>query len=350
MRNSCSQRQRSRRWTPGERAKLETLAAQHAGTLLSSQQEITDTSIELAIAPDAAPAPCAAPAPDAALPTEGVIEIGAEPARQTAAEASSAPAGVVAGVAAGVDIPVETSATNSSAAPLPAALGCAACLRYVREKRAPQLQMLLRRIGKLLSCRQCHLILILGCGFSELGIALARLWPRSQVLCVDTVPDAISRGRLAAAGSGLRNIRLVLEDPLRLRMQLAGGGATGDLSAELTRVGLVVALHACGGLADAALSLASRNRASALVGACCFSKDHALCPADAAWGLPPGERELLCQMADGADEGYEALLARRVVAALRLEAARRRRPEVRYTRLLWAQRAERLDLLVVDDS
>ena len=80
----------------------------------------------------------------------------------------------------------------------------------------------------------------------------------------------------------------------------------------------MVALGACGGLADAALALASRHAASALVLPCCFAKHDDLSPADAHWRVPDADKQLLCGMADAGDESEVAAPARRVIGRLRL--------------------------------
>ena len=119
------------------------------------------------------------------------------------------------------------------------------------------------------------------------------------------------------------------EDAGRLQLELAGGGTSGELRALLDGVDVVVAVGACGGLNDAALSLASARRASCLVWPCCYGKHAELSPADARWGVREDEAALLCGMADGGDGCAAAPAARRVIGALRLAAAARRRPRAR---------------------
>ena len=87
---------------------------------------------------------------------------------------------------------------------------------------------------------------------------------------------------------------------------------------------LVVALHACGGLSDVALTVAARSGASCLVCTCCFGQHRALSPA-ASWGCPPAAtsgldeagKDVLCRMADSVEPAI-ANEARRIISSFRL--------------------------------
>ena len=212
----------------------------------------------------------------------------------------------------------------------------AARLRYVREKSEPALRWALHQAGLLLERRRQtatappRVLLDIGCGRGDLTLALARAHPALRLVGLDSNACALAAARARAEAAGLRNVRFVLLEAARLQLQLAGGGRSGELAALLEEgVDVVVALRACGGLGDAALSLASSRGASALVWPCCFGKHEQLCPADARWGLDEPERQWLCQLADGGDESELAAPAQRVVGCLRLGAAARRRPTAR---------------------
>jgi len=212
----------------------------------------------------------------------------------------------------------------------------AAHLRYVREKSEPALRWALHQAGLLLERRRQtattppRVLLDIGCGRGDLTLALARAHPALRLVGLDSNACALAAARARAEAAGLRNVRFVLLEAARLQLQLAGGGRSGELAALLEEgVDVVVALRACGGLGDAALSLASSRGASALVWPCCFAKHEQLCPADASWGLDEPERQWLCQLADGGDESELAAPAQRVVGCLRLGAAARRRPTAR---------------------
>ena len=213
----------------------------------------------------------------------------------------------------------------------------AAHLRYVRERSEPALRWALHQAGLLLERRRQtaatppRALLEIGCGRGDLTLALARAHPALRLVGLDSNACALAAARARAEAAGLRNVRFVLLEAARLQLQLAGGGRSGELAALLEEgPDVVLALRACGGLADAALSLASSRGASALVWPCCFGKHEQLCPADACWGLDEPERQWLCQRADGDDESELAAPAQRVIGCLRLGAAARRRPTARH--------------------
>ena len=95
-------------------------------------------------------------------------------------------------------------------------------------------------------------------------------------------------------------------------------------------VDLVVGLHACGGLTDAALAAAIRLGGALVVVPCCYGKHGRLgdwLPSAAAVGCPPdtppeAAAGLLCRLAESPDRQV-SVRAMRVVAALRLAAVRR---------------------------
>ncbi len=203
-------------------------------------------------------------------------------------------------------------------------------LQYVAQRRAPALRWALAQAERLLSAGRCRVAVDVGCGRGDLTLGLARRHRHLQLVGIDSNEYVLARARERAAAAGLRNVRFVLLDGAALRRQLEADGTPGGELPPLLAEGLdlVVALGACGGLADAALALASRHAASALVVPCCYAK-HDLCPSTADWRVPDGDKELLCGMADAGKESEVAAPARRVVGCLRLAAAARQRPEAR---------------------
>ena len=55
---------------------------------------------------------------------------------------------------------------------------------------------------------------------------------------------------------------------------------------------LLVALHACGGLSDAALRISAAAAASCLICTCCFNKNRVLLPRATYWGV--AEQDAAC--------------------------------------------------------
>tara|TARA_B110001469_G_C9354427_1_gene186362 strand:- start:166 stop:501 length:336 start_codon:yes stop_codon:yes gene_type:complete len=77
-------------------------------------------------------------------------------------------------------------------------------------------------------------------------------------------------------------------------------------------VDAVVALHACGGLTDAALALARAHGAQLLAVPCCFLKSPELCPGG-------GWSRTLCRLAES-DRRDISLRAMRAINSRRLQA------------------------------
>lgn len=159
-----------------------------------------------------------------------------------------------------------------------------------------------------------------------MALCVARRHPQLRVVGIDSDREALALARRRAEAEGLTNVAFVVEDATRLHLQVVGGGEAGELKPLLDETDLLIALHACGGLADAALSLASKLRASAIVCACCYGKQGGLCPPDAAWGVRDEERRMLCAMADASEEPDTAAASRRAIGRLRVDSAGRRRP------------------------
>ena len=186
----------------------------------------------------------------------------------------------------------------------------------------------------------------LGCGKGDFTLLLASaLGAGVALLGVDTNPSAISFARARAEAAGLTNAHFRVADAAALRSppgRVTGvcgecGAADGGMIApwwSRWHVGdgasLLVALHACGGLSDVALSLAAACGASCLIATCCFGKHRELCPAST-WrsDLREADKDVLCRMADCV-EPTVAAEARTVVSNLRIDRLRAEmRPQAR---------------------
>ena len=199
---------------------------------------------------------------------------------------------------------------------LPAGLGDAEAalrLKYVGEKKVPQLRWVLHQLHGLMRARAragapVRRVVDLGCGRADLSLLLARLHPHVRVLALDSNEAAVADARARAAAAHLDNVRFACGDAARLLPPRRG-------------VDLVVALHACGGLSDVALRFAARCAASALVVSCCWNKHRRLCP-PARWGVTPRAKEVLCRLAESS-EPRACRPAREAVCSLRLRALER---------------------------
>ena len=144
--------------------------------------------------------------------------------------------------------------------------------------------------------------------------------------CVDRNTHSLAYGEAAATRLGLSNIRFVVAD-LSAAAGLgpdvlsplwspppAPAPATGSAPAPAPvplPVDAVVALHACGGLTDAALALARAHGAQLLAVPCCFLKSPELCPGG-------GWSRTLCRLAES-DRRDISLRAMRAVNSRRLQ-------------------------------
>ena len=142
--------------------------------------------------------------------------------------------------------------------------------------------------------------------------------------CVDRNTHSLAYGEAAATRLGLSNIRFVVAD-LSAAAGLgpdvlsplwspppAPAPATGSAPAPVPLpVDAVVALHACGGLTDAALALARAHGAQLLAVPCCFLKSPELCPGG-------GWSRTLCRLAES-DRRDISLRAMRAINSRRLQ-------------------------------
>ncbi len=107
-----------------------------------------------------------------------------------------------------------------------------------------------------------------GSGSGHLGLLLAHLRPNAEVTLVELKEYSCGVARERVEALGLRNVYVF-------------NGSLDEWAAQPgTRLDVVVGLHLCGLLADAALELALRRRCSACIVPCCFgqifgSEDHA---------------------------------------------------------------------------
>ena len=157
-------------------------------------------------------------------------------------------------------------------------------LRYIDQKKQPQVQWMCARIVALLAemrrhhRRRCdgkeekeeepwrctrHIVDV-GGGRGDLALAVAAAVPADCVVCVvDTNAESLEAGRQRAAEAGLLpRMRFVCDRIENVAPRL--------------HCDLVIGLHACGGLSEYALRLAVAQRASFLVCTCCFNSHPTL--------------------------------------------------------------------------
>ncbi|KAL1524813.1 hypothetical protein AB1Y20_019693 [Prymnesium parvum] len=187
-------------------------------------------------------------------------------------------------------------------------------IRYVEQKKVPQLRWMMLRAFQLLDddvpLTRVRCVVDVGCGKADLGLLLAAALPRVHVVCADNNQSALASARSRAAAAKLTNVSFYQGD-------LSRQSASVDMGGDTAQIDLVVALHACGGLSDVALDLAALHHASALVCSCCYNKHRSFCPAER-WGLEEEQKSVVCRMADSCDQ-RAADPARRLIGSLRLK-------------------------------
>ena len=165
---------------------------------------------------------------------------------------------------------------------------------------------------------------------TRLSLALVRA---ALVTCVDRNTHSLAYGEAAATRLGLSNVRFLVADlsaaaglgpdvlsplwssppapaPTAPAPAIGSAPAPAPAPAPLP-VDAVVALHACGGLTDAALGLARAHGAQLLAVPCCFLKSPELCPGG-------GWSRTLCRLAES-DRRDISLRAMRAINSRRLQ-------------------------------
>ena len=177
-------------------------------------------------------------------------------------------------------------------------------VRYVNQRKRPQIAWMANRVGELLSrtssadaslrkrqrgrdsdnavntegeygSTNVPLIVDVGGGRGDLSLLLAAVYPHTKVLVIEPNKLSLDEGQRRAKQLRLHNIQF-----LNLKVQHARKRLLREMHSSATNCALrecvVVALHACGGLTDAALQLASSLSASFVVCACCYCSNWSL--------------------------------------------------------------------------
>jgi len=141
-------------------------------------------------------------------------------------------------------------------------------LKYVDQRKRPQVQWMLNLVQQWMNKtnkekRTIHVVDI-GGGRGYFGIAVAAFFPTTMhVTVVDCNESSLQAGKTSASAAGLvDNIEFVycdLNDSFQVKELL-----------ERQDFDLVLGLHCCGGLAEAAVELAIQCRADFCVSTCCF--------------------------------------------------------------------------------
>ncbi len=148
-------------------------------------------------------------------------------------------------------------------------------IAFVGMKKAPQIQWITALVSTIMpKLGPSPLLIEIGGGRGGLADALASAFPLARVVSIDGSPAAVAAGSRDSAHLG--NLQFVCAQLPGVNLEQLG----------LSAPAIVLGLHSCGGLTDAALSFALESRAGAfLFVPCCATKNKAL------WG-DDGDEEL----------------------------------------------------------
>ena len=137
---------------------------------------------------------------------------------------------------------------------------------YLHGKKEPQIRWMLNRIRKLGSLPR-HIVDV-GGGRGDLAVALAVALESTFVTVVDRNQPSLEAAERHAESEGCRDRMDFVYADFGVYVKTFGEEELQDRPP----VDMVVALHACGDLSDAALSFAEQRGCSFLICPCCFTK------------------------------------------------------------------------------
>ncbi|KAI8814470.1 hypothetical protein BJ742DRAFT_785571 [Cladochytrium replicatum] len=141
-------------------------------------------------------------------------------------------------------------------------------MEYLEKKKLPQVMWMVQQISALAITKKndAKLILDVGGGRGDLAIALSKALPDFTVVVLDSNGPSLEAGQALATQENVADRMIFLEGDARDPVVLSDIGSPS----------IVTALHACGGLADLAMEIARRNRASCLICTCCFRSNTSM--------------------------------------------------------------------------
>ena len=197
---------------------------------------------------------------------------------------------------------------------LPSARGPQTRGEYFHGRKWPQVRWFLKRLAALRAeGHEFRHVLDVGGGRGDLAVNIAAHFAHlgTRVTVVDMNGASLQAGRGAAQRAGV-DVEFRCMDFAEISAQDA-----------LPDVDFVVALHACGGLSDAALSFAARRKIPFMVCPCCHLKHTELEPPDG-WASLCEAAPVLRQLAER-DSCSASARALRTIASLRICAMQRLR-------------------------
>ena len=196
-------------------------------------------------------------------------------------------------------------------------------IKYINERKRPQVKWMLGLIQKMLNGMNPQRVLQLvdiGGGRGDLANAVAAYFTRStntrvHITVMDNNESSLEAGRCAATTAGLDSCMTFLLCDLNDATEVAT-----LLPTITTSFDLVLGLHCCGGLAEAAVELALKYRASFCISTCCFRSNRHLASLTRLAGVYQHDVDLISTLAvmvgsQGQHRAMRALNAMRLVTA-----------------------------------
>eukprot|EP00949_MAST-11_sp_MAST-11-sp1_P001261 g1261.t1 len=153
--------------------------------------------------------------------------------------------------------------------------------KYVELKKRPQvekmLQLFLRAVHRKSETHDKVHVVDFGGGRGDLAVALASSLPSKVIVhIIDRNEDALAAAKRRCNDLGLKNVHTHI-------FEVPAGTVTTSIPCNAD---IVVGLHSCGGLADAAMAFAMENSADFIICTCCFrSNQHLACYLTAACNI-----------------------------------------------------------------
>lgn len=158
--------------------------------------------------------------------------------------------------------------------------GLDARMHYAVSKKRPQVQCLIRIIRENILPRDNQVIIDVGGGRGDLGLALAVSFPRQRVIVLEPNVPSLKAGEFRAKELGIKNIGFDSKKLNDLKInEYHSRCETYDGSTQ-ENPPIVVGLHCCGGLSDAILDLCGRQKLAFCVVTCCFKSFPELRPVE----------------------------------------------------------------------
>ena len=174
---------------------------------------------------------------------------------------------------------------------------------YAKRKKRPQVQTLIKILKENMILKENQVIIDVGGGRGDLGLALAISFPKQQVIILEPNESSLKAGEQRAIELKIENIQFKCETLNDLA--ILNNGTSSSIATENNNDSssssspIIVGLHCCGGLSDAILDLCGRKKLSFCLVTCCFNSYPNLRPRNICKST--NEYNILAKMAETND-------------------------------------------------